>query len=490
MSGWLVITGTTTAWIALLIWPFVSILFFRLMSVPSALTATIVGGYLFLPEQTALNLRALPPLDKATIPAISALLSLAAVGRRPGVETLDGMLPRSPWTLGMIAVMAVGVIGTVLTNREPLDFGPFLPGLRPWDLLSVLLALLITLLPFLMARKYLASAAAQIQAVTTFVVLALIYSLLALYEVRMSPQLNVELYGFFAHAWDQHVRGGGFRPIVFLSHGLWVSIFFAMATLAAFGLFRTVPKEQKAVFLLATIWLYGTLFLSKSLGALLIATALMILSFLPRRAIRIGLAVIVGLVLTYPLMRSVDIVPTKKAVELASIIDPVRASSLNFRFRNEDVLLEHARKKPVFGWGGWGRNRATRLDDGQPAVPDGYWVISMGLGGYLGFLTEFGLLAIGVLAVALGRHPPPMITMTIAVVLAANLVDLIPNATQTTLTWLWAGALAGRLERRGAAARDDDAQPSQAPQRRTAYTRGQVSESPYRRDLGPRHPTR
>lgn len=50
----------------------------------------------------------------------------------------------------------------------------------------------------------------------------LAYSLLALWEVRMSPRLNREIYGFFGHSWSQHVRYGGYRPILFLNHGIWV----------------------------------------------------------------------------------------------------------------------------------------------------------------------------------------------------------------------------------------------------------------------------
>lgn len=482
------ITGTTTAWLALLLWPFFSILFFRLLAVPAALTTTIVGGYLFLPEQATFNLPALPALDKTTIPALSALLALIVQSARNKTEGTEGIIPRSAWVTGLIVVMGLGVIGTVLTNREPLYTLGYTPGLRPWDLFASLLGLCITVTPFLIARKYLASASAQELAMKAFVVLALIYSVLALYEVRMSPQLNVMVYGFFQHDFAQHVRAGGYRPIVFLNHGLWVSLFFGMATVAAAGLTRIVPKERKTVFLLSTIWLYGTLVLSKSLGALVVTTLVIGLSFLPRRIAQIGIAISVGVVLAYPLMRSVDIVPTTKAVELASAVNEDRGSSLAFRFLNEDALLDHARQKPVFGWGGWGRNRAARIEDGREAVPDGAWIISMGLGGYVGFLTTFGLLGIGALALVRGGRQVTPIAMTMALMLTVNLIDLIPNATQTTLTWLLAGALAGRMElqaRGTSLATDAPAQPNAPPpdRRTTTYARTSAQSSPYRRDL-------
>ena len=41
------------------------------------------------------------------------------------------------------------------------------------------------------------------------------------------------VYGFFPHSWLQHVRGGGFRPIVFMNHGLVLGIFLSMAVVAS-----------------------------------------------------------------------------------------------------------------------------------------------------------------------------------------------------------------------------------------------------------------
>ena len=46
-----------------------------------------------------------------------------------------------------------------------------------------------------------------------------------LVEVRLSPQINTWIYGFFQHDFIQMMRYGGFRPIVFLPHGLWVAFF-------------------------------------------------------------------------------------------------------------------------------------------------------------------------------------------------------------------------------------------------------------------------
>jgi hypothetical protein len=86
-----------------------------------------------------------------------------------------------------------------------------------------------------------------------------------------------------------------------------------------------------------------------------------------------------------------------------------------------------------------------------------------------------------------------MIATALALMMTANLIDLIPNATQTTLTWLWAGALAGRMELRNLSpvSAGDSLQSGPSPKRkRTAYARGQLSDSPYRRNLSQRHSSR
>ena len=59
--------------------------------------------------------------------------------------------------------------------------------------------------------------------------------------------------------------------------------------------------------------------------------------------------------------------------------------SLEFRFYHEGLLLEHAKDKILFGWGGWGRSTFYN------SVTDGTWIIILGSSGILGFLAYFGL---------------------------------------------------------------------------------------------------
>jgi hypothetical protein len=193
----------------------------------------------------------------------------------------------------------------------------------------------------------------------------------------------------------------------------------------------------------------GTLFLTKSLGAFVIALlTLLALLFLPQRFQALFAASIVAIVLMYPALRYADLVPTDRIVSLAQSISAERAGSLTYRLDNEDILLAKAKERPLLGWGGWGRSFVHNEEGQVISVTDGYWVIIFGVGGWLRYIAEFGLLSVAALLFVLRPrlyHPAP-VTVALSLVLAANMLDLIPNATLTPVTWLLAGALAGRLE--------------------------------------------
>ena len=85
-------------------------------------------------------------------------------------------------------------------------------------------------------------------------------------------------------------------------------------------------------------------------------------------------------------------------------------------------------------------------------IADGAWVILMGQYGWLGYLTEFGLTALPLfllLREALRQHGAALSPWVgaVALILGANMVDLLPNATHIPFTWLMAGALLGEAER-------------------------------------------
>ena len=438
--------------IALLGWPFVSAFLFRFLEFRAAIVATLIGGYLLLPPVTGINIPMLPRIDKEMVAALSALLLAAILMGRMGRpdQILPGWLPKSKTALLLIGRLIIGTCLTVLTNGDRVAYGTrSLPGLRLYDAFSMTQGILVAIVPFFLARKFLADDAGHRVLLVGLCIAGVLYSLPTLYEVRMSPQLNRDIYGFAAHGWRMNLRGGGFRPVVFLSHGLLLGIFLCCALLAAAACFRDRLSQRPGLFLLAAIWLFLTLFLAKTLGAFLIALMLLpVILFLNVRLQLLVAASLSAMILLYPMLRGADLVPTGAIVSFAERIDPQRAASLAFRLDNEDRLLDKANQRPLFGWGGWGRSRVFDENGNDISVTDGRWTIVLGLGGWARYIGEFGLLTLSIILLTLRSRTMPLTFATsgLALVLVANLIDMIPNSGISPVTWLLAGALFGRLE--------------------------------------------
>jgi hypothetical protein len=466
--------------LAIFSWPvIVAALFARLKPV-HAIWWSILGAYLLLPNGRALDLPMVPTLDKDVVPAIATFIAaIIVVSRRAGREDphiLRGWLPRVTLINLCLAALVLGVVGTVFTNAEPVQLGPVtIPGLRPYDAVSLLLGAALSLLPFLLGRRFLGHPESHRILLRILVIAGAAYSLLALYEIRMSPQLNTMVYGYFQHKWNQHVRGDGFRPLVFLNHGLWLAIFLSSCILSAFVLFRTEGEKRRITYLLAAGWLLGTLVLSKSLGALAITLVLIpVVLFLGTRYQLMVAALIAGMILFYPMLRGAGLVPVERISSIAYSIDAGRAASLNYRLFNEDQLLEKAQQKPIFGWGSWGRNRIYDEETGRDeSTTDGRWIIQVGMFGWVGYIGQFGTLCIGIVLLwwRSKSYEVTLATAGLAVVLAGNLIDLIPNAGLTPVTWMIAGALVGRIEfgRISEATKEPDRAPTSAGSRYTRF---------------------
>src|SRR5262249_26869967 len=171
----------------------------------------------------------------------------------------------------------------------------------------------------------------------------------------------------------------------------------------------------------------------------------------PHLLVRVA-AVLVIIVVAYPMLRATDLFPTKFMVDAISAMDTDRAASLKARFDQEDQLLERASKRIWFGWGRWGRSRVHDPETGQDvSVTDGHWIITMGTLGLIGFLAEFGLLVWPVFRAALALKfaestHERIFLAALTIILAINIVDLLPNSSISPWTWLLAGALLGRAE--------------------------------------------
>jgi hypothetical protein len=434
----------------LALWPFITLVIFRRLPVEKALIWALVAGYLFLPPPPAgFDFPLLPAFDKDTIPSISVFLLCFFMYGHRGTMLPETLVPRL-----LLAAFIFSPMFTVLTNGEPVFYGQVgIRGLGTTDMIALCSLQFIKVIPFLLARQFLTTAENQKEILKIFLYSGLVYSLLMLVEIRLSPQLNTWIYGYFQHVFGQTIRFGGYRPIVFLYHGIWVALFCMMAVAAAFAIGRAENGKVKAYAYTAAIYLSVVLFLAKSTGALLFAVFLIPMVFFFSRNWQIKIAALIAvLAIGYPLLKGLDLIPVDWLLDSAARIDPDRAASLKFRFDNEDILRERAMFKPIFGWGSWGRNHLLDPISGIIiTVTDGRWIIVIGVYGWVGFLAEFGLLTVPIFMIWKEAKPAYGAAVTpyagvIALLLAINVFDMIPNATLTPLTWVFSGALLGYAE--------------------------------------------
>lgn len=505
-----------TAYLAFAVYPFIVVILFNRLGPVKGLIWTILLGYLFLPQTFKIDLPMVPSIDKHVIPAVVAAVILAQRGRQELrrtaqkiAATLDdttAQLRTNParithrkrhWLLVLLViVMVLSPIGVSYSNSDFYILGNvYVPGMTLYDAIGIAMSTALMLVPFLLARRYLHTAEAQKILLMALVLAALIYAPFVLLEMRISPQLHWRVYGIMQHSFIQHVRNG-YRPMVFLSHGLEVGTFLCMSCVAAAAMWRISRQEAKAAppaprhaaqpdaaapapVLSATPstseapavegqrgrritpktitpqgWalrlggLVVLLFFSRNLGALGIALFILPLVLLLGRRGMLTMAAVIGLcVLTYPMLRGAGFVPTETVVSTAAAISQDRADSLAYRLRNEDMLLDRANERPLLGWGSWGRNRVRDTTTGEElSTTDGMWVIVIGSMGWVGYLCRFGLLVVPILLVWRRAGSMDLAAAGLAMVMAANLIDLIPNAGLTPVGWMVAGSLAGRAE--------------------------------------------
>lgn len=449
------------AYLMLLIWPFVCLLMFRKLKLERALIWSILGGYLFLPPLAEFNLPLVPGMDKVSIPNLSVLLILLFATKEKVT-----LWPEARTAQLLVLGLVLSAVPTVMTNSDPIlfevlrDADPIvfivdqLPGQSIRDIGSVLIAQVLTLVPFLLARQFLSTEDGLREILLALMVGALIYSIPALIEIRFSPQMNVWVYGFFQHSFEQMMRAGGFRPIVFLPHGLWVALFFCTGLLAAAAFARAAPPVDRFRAFAVVAYLAVLLILCKSLASLAYGVVLTpLVLFAPQRWL-IRLAVVFAIVAVgYPMLRNAQLIPLEAIVAKVETFNPARAQSLEYRFNNEEQLLMRTAEKPLFGWGGWGRSLIRDGETGEIlSIPDGRWIIIFGTFGWLGYICEFGLLALPLLMMGLyiRRQKEGVLSPFVAplcIVLGITMMDMLLNATLTPLTWLCAGALLGHAER-------------------------------------------
>ena len=442
------ITPNSFAFAALLSWTILAVALYLLRPAIQATIWTLIGAQMFLPVGTVIKFEMIPAFDKSTVPNLCILFGcIVAKGR--------GLRP-SRWgvlTILLVCLYLVAPVFSVFGNGTPIFAGNhILPAADFYNAGSAVIGRFLLLIPFLVGREFFRSVDDVREVLKTMVVAAVAYSFLVMFELRFSPQLHIWLYGYSPTDYVQALRGDGYRPMVFMGHGLTLSFFLSIAAIAASVLASVPQVPSSAIYPALAGYLFIVLALCKSFGATLYAVVVLpIIKWVSPRGQVFIAASLIAISLCYPVLRYLDLFPTNVIVQVVAEISAERAESIKVRFDNEDQLLARASERALFGWGGYGRNRIYDDSGHDISITDGQWIATMGNYGILGFLVEFGLLALGVIKVAsrfrsVGNSVDRIFLAGLSLMIAINVVELLPNSTLMPLTWFLTGTLLGVAE--------------------------------------------
>ena len=413
--------------------PAASILF-RILSLQWAVSATAIGGFLFLPVMR-IHLPGLPDYSKPLAISMALVLGLLVRGKA---------LPRA------VHFRWLDVLFVIWIFAQPISY--LANGYPLYNALSSLFMNIMTwAVPYWVGRACFQSPGSVRVLLHSLVIGGLVYVPLALWEVRMSPQLHKLLYGSGQHSFGQMIRGGGFRPMVFTQHGLVVALWFAVTLAAAISLRRL--SNGKANWTHKAWWLVPGLILMlalcKSLGAL--GLGLIAAASLSSRGLRIALPLLLLASSCYVMGRIFfDEATYQSVTHLLGYIPEERAQSFQFRMDMERLVLAKAREQPWFGWVTEGF-RHLNTDDGSESVvtTDSLWIIVFGSSGFVGLFSLYSVLMAGATRSLRDASVSGLIeAQALSAIVAIQLLDTVSNGVVTPVAVLTTGAALGLLARR------------------------------------------
>ena len=426
-----------------LCWIPVVLYFFMRFPPQRAVIVSFIVAWLYLPV-VHIPLPGIPDLTKMSATCYGVLLAtlLFDAGRitsfKPG--WLD--LPMLIWCVCPFA--------SSMTN-----------GLGAYDGFSEALNQTVTWgVPYFLGRIYLNNLAGVRQLAVGVFVGGLSYVPLCLIESRVSPQLHRWVYGYHASAdFLQSYRLGGYRPTVFMNHGLAVGAWMMAATLAGIWLWKTGTIKQ--LWDIPMNWLVITLLITfvlcRSTGAyvlLVIGLVLIFLSNWLRTALPVLLLLLFMCIYLYINSMTETYFTDQLVTVMSKVFPEERVQSAEFRFNNEEILADKARQSIVFGWGGYGRNRVYARDwKGDLVditVTDSLWIIAFGVNGIVGLSSITASMLLPVASLFVLRYPASTWShrkiapvAVLAVILALYMLDCILNAMTNPIFALTSGGISG-----------------------------------------------
>jgi hypothetical protein len=419
--------------VALFGWIPLILLLFALLPSRRAVAVSFVAGWLLLP-MAGYGIPGLPDYTKMTATSVGVLIGVVLfdAGRLFAFRVRLIDLPMVVWC-------TCPFVSSVVNGLGAYDgFSSVLYQTERWGV------------PYFIGRLYFSDLEGLRELALGIFVGGLAYVPLCLYEIRMSPQLHEMVYGFHQHSFDQTMRFGGWRPTVFLQHGLMVAMWMTSGSVVGVWLWRSGSLTRLGR---VPVWAIlpfqvGTTILCKSLGALILLAAGLGLLFLNRFRVLAILAVAAPAI--YMVVRIEGWYP-QVIIDAIARISEGHAGSLEFRVTQERFLIERALDQPLFGWGAHDRNRIFDEEGRDRSVTDSLWIITVGQKGLVGLAALTASLLAGVAGILIGTrpvhwaHPSLAPAVGLSVVVLLFTCDCLLNGMINPVYTLAAGGLAGTV---------------------------------------------
>lgn len=428
---------TIFAQVVLLAWAPLVVLVGSAVPIKRLVAMALVAGWLLLPNG-GLEFRGLPDYDKTMVTVIALLTAIAVY--QPGLLFAIRFKPIDLIPMLICVSATAASVANSLGIHDALATG--------------LDAAIAYLAPYLIGRACFGDRAGLHLLATSIVIGGLLYVPLCLLEVRLSPQLHTLFYGFNERWNPGGLRFGGWRPMVFLDGGLQLGMWMTIASLIGVWMWST--KAWRTVFGirlgLPLAVLLMTTVLCRSLGSLVLLFFGLAAMF-AAKSMRTRAPLILMMLIppTYIGVRSLGFWDGMNAVETVRRFSEERAESLEFRLTNENLLIEKASARPIFGWGGWGRSRVDDDYGRDITVTDGMWIIEYGSHGLFGLISKYSIMLLPL--ILLTFHYPhkaihtdnlaPAFSLAVCIVLFS--IDSLLNDMPNPILIVASGALAGAI---------------------------------------------
>ena len=414
----------------------IPVIFYLFIRFPAqrAVIISFVVAWLFLP-QVSYPIPILPPLTKTSTACYGILLATIIYDTERITTFKPGWLD-----IPMVIWCLCPIVSQVTNGGSPIS--PTFLQIISWGT------------PYFLGRLYLGSLDGLRQLAIGIFAGGLAYIPFTLIEGVKGPILHQMVYGVNAvDDWSQARRMGGWRPVVFMQHGLMVGVWMMTAALIGIWLWQsgTIKKFQGRNIKTLAIILTIAFFLCRSTGAYsLFGIALIVLFSAKWFRTSLPLLFIIGYVVFYLYVSASGQFSSKDVIDfITQLFGEERAASLKFRFDMEEILGEKARQRFMFGWGDSGGNRVYNQYGKDISVTDSLWIIAFGAQGAVGLVSLFSSLLLPVVAFCFKypartwSNPKVAPAAALGVALTMYVFDCVLNAMTNPIFAVVAGGISG-----------------------------------------------